>query len=190
LSEIDEILPEGIGEEVEKETLSDLTDRMSTELTSSYSEGEDELLKINEQLAQVDTTSEFFEQEKQRERDRRDRDRAQDLRERLVVGENVDEKDKKWLDRYEAKLLAQEQAAQAGVPVVVAAEEASGGEPAIGGELSALSDEAQTAQQNAANSDDEDELGAEDAALFADSDISADDLVGNEDWDEESESDV
>jgi segregation and condensation protein B len=46
LSEIDEILPEGIGEEVEKETLSDLTDRMSTELTSSYSEGEDELLQI------------------------------------------------------------------------------------------------------------------------------------------------
>jgi segregation and condensation protein B len=191
LSEIDEILPEGIGEEVEKETLSDLTDRMSTELTSSYSEGEDELLQINAQLAQVDTTSEFFEQEKQRERDRRDRERAQDIRERIVVGDNVDEKDKKWLDRYEAKLLAQDQAAQAGVPVAIAAEEAAGVEPAIGEELSALSDEAQASAEAAQEAsladlgeDDEFALGADEEA-FADSDSSQDDLTGNLDWDED-----
>jgi segregation and condensation protein B len=189
LSEIEEILPQGIGEEAEKETLSDLTDRLSTELTSSYSEGEDELLKINEQLAQVDTTSEFFEQEKQRERDRRDRERAQDIREKLVVGEAVEEKDKKWLDRYEAKLLAAEQAAQSGVPVTVSAEEASGNEPQIGGDLVNLTEEAQAAQAARAEDEDDEDMAGLDTALFADSDEGGEDLTGNMDWDEESESD-
>ncbi len=101
LGEIDELLPEGIGDEPEeKETLSDLTDQMSTELTASYSEGEEELNKIAEELKAVDTTSEFFEQEKVRERERKDRERAQDIRERLVLGDAVEDKDKRWLDRY------------------------------------------------------------------------------------------
>lgn len=104
LREIDDLLPEGIGDEEEKESLSDLTESLSQEMTSSYSEGEDELLKIQNQLQQIDTTTEFFEQEKQREREHKERERAQDIRERLVLGDPVDEKDKRWLDRYEARL--------------------------------------------------------------------------------------
>ena len=111
LSEIDELLPEGIGEVEEKESLSDITDRMSYEIVGTYSEAEDELSKINEQLQAVDTTSEFFEQEKIRERERRDRDKAQDIREKIVMGDDVETKDRRWLDRYEAKLLAAERAA-------------------------------------------------------------------------------
>ena len=111
LSEIDELIPEGIGEVEEKESLSDITDRMSNEIVGTYSEAEDELFKINEQLQAVDTTSEFFEQEKVRERERRDRDKAQDLREKIVMGDDVETKDRRWLDRYEAKLLAAEHAA-------------------------------------------------------------------------------
>ena len=108
LSEIDELLPEGIGdeEEVEKPKLADLTDSMSTAIGSSYSEGEDELMKINESLAAVDTTSEFFEQEKIRQREKRDAERAANIREALAVGEAVDKKDERWLARYEAKLNA------------------------------------------------------------------------------------
>ncbi|MES2855137.1 MAG: SMC-Scp complex subunit ScpB, partial [Bdellovibrionota bacterium] len=110
--EIDELLPEGIGEvEEEKEKLSDLTERLSNEITANYSEGEEELAKINESLHAVDTTTEFFEQEKVRERERRDREKAQDLRERIMLGEEVEKNDRRWLDRYDAKLLAADQAA-------------------------------------------------------------------------------
>jgi len=180
LGEIDALLPEGIGEiEEEKETLSDLTDQMSTTLTSTYSEGEDELLKIHEQLQAVDTTSEFFEQEKVRERERRDRDRAQDIRERLVVGEAVEEKDRRWLDRYEAKLhqteAAAHAAATAGVPLI----SAQGAEPApvITEELEALTKEST-------------EVAAAGRAVDHDEDIDAeiDDLAAHVDWDDEKES--
>lgn len=180
MSEIDELLPEGIGEETEKETLSDLTERMSQEVTSSYSEGEDELLKINEQLQSIDTTSEFFEQEKQRERDRRDRDRAQDLRERLMVGEQVEEKDRRWLDRYEARLAAQELAAQAGTPMVVSADEMDA-EPQIVDQLETLTSEN---QREASGGEDDEELNDIDAALIESDDASIDDLAAHTDWDE------
>ena len=198
LSEIDELIPEGIGEVEEKETLSDITDRMSTEITATYSEGEDELLKINEQLQKVDTTSEFFEQEKQRERERRDRDRAQEIRERILVGELVEEKDRRWLDRFDAKMAEGAPIAD-GVPVeaneIVAdfvspegARETDGDQtPAFSEQLEALSEES---TQTASSTDDEDELDTEDASWMQSESESddGDDLSGNLDWDDEKES--
>jgi segregation and condensation protein B len=113
LHEIDQLLPEGIGEEQKKETLSDLTGELSQEVTGvSYSEGEDELLKITDELNHITTSSEFFEQEKQRQREKRDQDRAQDIREALAVGEAVDDKDRRWLERYESAQVAQAQGEQ------------------------------------------------------------------------------
>ncbi len=119
LSEIDELLPDGIGDEAdgEKEKLSDLTSAMSNEIKGTYSEGEEELEEISKTLQVIDTTSEFFEQEKLRQRAERDRERAQDLRERLTIGETLDSKDARWLSRYEAQLERAAQAAEAGQAV-------------------------------------------------------------------------
>jgi segregation and condensation protein B len=123
LAEIDDLIPEGIGEVEDKPVLADITSAMAQDVGSAYSDGEEELGKITDQLQAIDTTSEFFEQEKQRQRDARDRDRAQDIREALTVGEAVEDKDKRWLERYEAKLLEQEaaRAAQAAGLTVPAA---------------------------------------------------------------------
>lgn len=149
LAEIDDLLPEGIGGEEEKETLSDLTSAMSSENSTSYSVAEEELQDISESLKVIDTTSEFFEQEKVRQRVERDRDRAQDIRERITVGEDVDDKDRRWLSRFEAKQEQIAQAAQAGEatgPLVVEDETdgTSSGESVAGASfakaLSALSE--------------------------------------------------
>lgn len=105
LSEIDELIPEGIGDVEEKETLSDVTDSMAEETAAdTYSEGEDELMKISEQLSDINTSSEFFEIEKQRQKDKKEAERAQDIREALAVDEDVSTRDKNWLLRYEEKL--------------------------------------------------------------------------------------
>jgi segregation and condensation protein B len=114
LSEIDQLIPEGIGEpQEEKQTLSDLTGQLSTEVAAkTYSEGEDELLDISGELKAIQTTTDFFENEKRRQKEKRDADRAQDIQERLAVGEAVEEKDKRWLARYELELAAKN-AAQA-----------------------------------------------------------------------------
>jgi segregation and condensation protein B len=112
LSEIDQLLPEGIGEEEEKETLSDVTSSMSQAIGSSYSEGEEELTHITEKINSIDTSSEFFEQEKQRQKEKRDRERAEDIREALAVGEPVEAKDVKWLERYETQIALAQAAAQ------------------------------------------------------------------------------
>jgi segregation and condensation protein B len=161
LSEIDELLPEGIGEVEEKEKLSDITDELSSEFAGGYSDNEEELGKINETLQAIDTTSEFFEQEKVRERERRDRDRAQDLRERLVLGEVVDSKDQRWLDRYEAKLHAIEtQAASAdGTPTTISADDIEATAP-IGDALESLTTETGADHKKMAQSakDDQNEL--------------------------------
>jgi segregation and condensation protein B len=190
LSEIDEILPEGIGEVEERETLSDLTASLSNEISSSYSEGEDELLKIHEQLTAIDTTSEFFEQEKQRERARRDNERAQDIRERIVLGDQVDAKDQRWLDRYEAKLNAPAGEEAAGAEGKTAAEgaiEAEGEQPGdLSEKLEALSADADAAA--AAKLNDDEELTEVDAALMDDDDL--DELAVNGDWDDDSESEA
>lgn len=101
LSEIDDLMPEGIGEDVAKPTLSDMTESLSEEQATTYSQGEEELLKITSELEQISTSSEFFEAEKERQRRDRDATRAQDIRERLAVGEQVEEKDLRWLEKHE-----------------------------------------------------------------------------------------
>lgn len=108
LGEIDQLLPDGIGEEVEeKETLSDVTENMSTMVTTtSYSEGEEELLEITTKLGTITTSSEFFEQEKQRQKQKREKEKAEDIREALAMGEPVENKDIRWLEKYEMQLLA------------------------------------------------------------------------------------
>jgi segregation and condensation protein B len=104
LDEIDQLLPDGIGIEEEDEKLSDVTESLSEDYQGNYSEGEEELTKIEDTLEGIDTSSEFFEEEKRRQKEKRDRDRARDIREALDVGEEVEAKDVKWLERYDKKL--------------------------------------------------------------------------------------
>lgn len=176
LAEIDQLLPEGIGAEEEKETLSDVTDSMSQAIGSAYSEGEDELQDISESLKVIDTTSEFFEQEKVRQRVERDQQKAQDIRDRITFGDEVEDKDRKWLARYEAKQEQIAQAAQAGEsagPLVVdeegetpsestvaaASDVSADEEPGVAGDLAALSEESEDLRMEASASDsDEEEL--------------------------------
>jgi segregation and condensation protein B len=116
LSEIDKLIPEGIGEiedMQEKETLGTLADKIAIAPGQSYSDSENELLTITNTLSEIATTTDFFEQEKQRERDRREAERAQDIRERMIVGELIPDIDQKWLQRFEAKIAAQAAAATA-----------------------------------------------------------------------------
>lgn len=103
LSQIDELLPEGIGDEQEPEkpTLSQITDSMSETIGQNYSQGEDELVKIEEQLSDITTSSDFFEQEKQRQKEKRDAEKAQNIRDALAVGEEVSKRDLNWLTRYD-----------------------------------------------------------------------------------------
>lgn len=108
LSQIDELLPEGIGEEVEeKPTLSMVTDSMSEQVKDvSYSQGEEELGQIEDQLTAISTSSDFFEQEKLRQKMKRDEEKAQNIRESLLVGEEVPKRDVNWLKKYEEGLLS------------------------------------------------------------------------------------
>lgn len=107
LSQIDELLPEGITEEEAKPTLSMVTDSMSEEVKAlSYSEGEEELGKIENELSSITTSSDFFEQEKVRQKQKKDAEKAQDIRDALAVGEEVSNRDKNWLTRYEEALNA------------------------------------------------------------------------------------
>lgn len=108
LSQIDELLPEGIGEEVpeEKPTLSQITDSMSEIIATTYSQGEDELMKIQEQLEEISTSSQFFEEEKRRQQEKRDQEKAQNIREALALGEPVSTRDANWLKRYDEALVA------------------------------------------------------------------------------------
>lgn len=108
LSQIDEILPEGIGEEPEqKPTLSSITDSLSEQVTiMSYSAGEDELMKIEEQLGEISTSSNFFEEEKKRQAEKRNQERAQNIREALTMGEPVSTRDQNWLKKYDEALAS------------------------------------------------------------------------------------
>ena len=155
LSEIDELIPEGIGEEEDKPVLGDVTDSMSLEAASVYSEGEEELTKIEDTLGKIDTTTEFFEQEKAREKARRDKERADGIREALDFDEEVSDKDKKWLARYDKKIeeekLAAEEAAKK-------AEE----EAALAAESGEASDEISTEETTGAD-DESSELFADEA---------------------------
>ena len=107
LSQIDELLPEGITEEEAKTTLSMVTDSMSEHVTDiSYSQGEEELNKIEGELSEISTSSDFFEQEKIRQKMKKDADKAQDIRDALIMDEEVSNRDKNWLAKYEESLLA------------------------------------------------------------------------------------
>lgn len=106
LSQIDELLPEGIDEEAaNKPKLADITDGLVASVdTSSYSTGEEELQKIQDQLEQISTSSDFFEKEKLRQKEQRDRDKAQNIRDAMAVGETVSTRDMNWLKRYDEAL--------------------------------------------------------------------------------------
>lgn len=111
LSQIDELLPEGIGEEEEeKPTLSMVTDSMSQEVKEvSYSQGEEELGLIEADLQTISTSSDFFEQEKIRQKQKRDAEKAQDIRDAMTMGEDVPRRDINWLKKYEEALAMAEQ---------------------------------------------------------------------------------
>lgn len=108
LSQIDELLPEGIDEELaeEKPKLAQLTDSLSEQIVTSYSQGEEELMKIQEQLEEISTTSNFFEEEKRRQAEKRDQERAQNIRDALAFGEPVSTRDANWLKKYDEALAA------------------------------------------------------------------------------------
>lgn len=108
LSQIDELLPEGIGEDEgeKKPKLADVTDEMSQALVGTYSDGEEELMKISATLEDIDVSSEFFEKEKLKQRESRDAEKATNLREALMLGEDIATRDKNWLQRYDEALAS------------------------------------------------------------------------------------
>jgi segregation and condensation protein B len=126
LSQIDELLPEGMTEEEAKPTLGQVADHLAQNFGNlSYSEGEEELEKITSQLTEISTSSDFFEQEKLRIKQKQDADRAQGLREALLMGEEVNARDRNWLTRYEE---AQAAAATGATVAAVTEETATDGE--------------------------------------------------------------
>ena len=109
LSQIDELLPEGIGEDEDeqKPTLAAVTDSMSEQVNSvSYSQGEEELGDIESELQTITTSSDFFEQEKIRQKQKQNAEKAQDIRDAMTVGEEVAKRDINWLKKYDESLLA------------------------------------------------------------------------------------
>lgn len=108
LSQIDELLPEGIGEDEnsEKPTLSQITDAMSEQVATGvgYSQGEDELMKIEEQIGKINTSTDFFEKEKIRQKEKRDEEKAQNLRDAITLGDPVSTRDMNWLAKYDEAL--------------------------------------------------------------------------------------
>lgn len=108
LSQIDELLPEGIDEQQaeEKPTLSMITDSMSESFLGNYSVSEDELMKIEEQLGDIATSTNFFEEEKRRQAEKRDEEKAQNIREALAMGEPVSTRDENWMKKYDEAIAA------------------------------------------------------------------------------------
>lgn len=122
LSQIDELLPEGISNEDEpKPTLASVTDSMSEQVRdASYSQGEDELGKIENELSIIATSSDFFEQEKVREKKRKEAEKAQDIRDAVVMRESVSTRDVNWLKKYDEALALAALGPIADPPPVVA----------------------------------------------------------------------
>lgn len=182
LSEIDELIPEGIGEEEEKEHLSSVTDNMSVEAADSYSEGQEELGKIEETLGLIDTTTEFFEQEKAREKARQEKMKADAIREAIDFDEEVPDKDRKWLERYDKKQedlrLAEEKAAE---EAAKKAEEEASAEETQTEELEASeSDDAEAVEVSSEEATEEEiSEGDESSELFAE-EASEDEVDGDE----------
>lgn len=175
LSQIDELLPEGIGEEeeVKKPVLADVTEAMSEQIaTGAYSTGEEELEKIQNQLEQISTSSEFFEKEKIRQREQRDKARAQDIRDALTMGETVPNRDVNWLKKFDeaiaagTTLAALEEAAKAAKLAAMK----EGAKPAADGEATRGAAEEASSAEGSAETSEEYPLGAEAAgeAILAD----------------------
>ncbi len=105
LSQIDDLLPDGIGEDETqaKPTLSQITDAMSEQVVTGvgYSQGEDELMKIEEQIGKINTSTDFFEKEKIRQKEKRDEERAQNIRDAITMGDPVSTRDMNWLSKYD-----------------------------------------------------------------------------------------
>ncbi len=111
LEEIDQLIPEGIGgEEEEKKTLDTLTGELSLDYGARDAEAEEEYSKITGRLSEISTSSEYFEKEKERQRDQKEKDKADDIRERMIMGQDVEKNEISWLKRFEEKLLAAETA--------------------------------------------------------------------------------
>ncbi len=126
LEEIEQLIPEGITPAEDKKTLDQLTGELSLDYALRDMEAEEELNKISDKLGEIKTTSEYFEQEKVRQRDQRDKDRADDIRERLLLGQYVEDNDMSWLKRYEQKKEQEAQlAAEAASQSTSAAEAAT-----------------------------------------------------------------
>lgn len=108
LSQIDELLPEGIDEQQaeEKPTLAMITDSMSESFLGNYSVGEDELMKIEEQLGDIATSTNFFEEEKRRQAEKRDEEKAQNIREAMAMDEPVSTRDENWMKKYDEAIAA------------------------------------------------------------------------------------
>lgn len=107
LAEIDDLIPEGMldDESAEKEENWETVQDMSLNYQQDHQKDE-EWVKITEEISKIETTTTFFEDEKKREKQLREQERAEDLRESLLNGKEISNKDKKWLDRYEMALAA------------------------------------------------------------------------------------
>lgn len=157
LSQIDELLPEGITEdEAEKPTLSTVTDSMSEQVTIvSYSQGEEELGKIESELLEISTSSDFFEQEKIREKKRKEAEKAQDIRDAMTMGEEVSTRDRNWLKKYD------EMIALGDAPVALSAEAST---------IDAVSVENSDVMSESEPAEEEESLFSEDAEHVMDTD--------------------
>lgn len=193
LSQIDELLPEGIDEVIaeEKPTLATITDSMSETFVGSYSQGEEELLKIQSQLEDIATTSNFFEEEKRRQAEKRDQERAQNIRDALAFGEPVSTRDANWLKKYDEALaagtslvqIAAEKKAQFMKPKAADAGPVEGANEAeaefdANEESDEMSDELAEAVEAFDSDDDLDE--ASDDQMLADADSDEDDSADDE----------
>lgn len=196
LSQIDELLPEGIDEQMaeEKPTLATLTDSLSETFAGSYSQGEDELMKIQEQLEDISTTTNFFQEEKRRQAEKRDSERAQSIRDGLAFGEPVSTRDQNWLMKFDEAIAA-------GTTLVKMAEEKKAqfmkGAAAQNAEAQDSDLSGENTQENEMTSEDViDENNQEDLELAEaveafdndeDSEYASDDSLQEESTDEESE---
>ncbi|MGZ3768248.1 MAG: SMC-Scp complex subunit ScpB [Bdellovibrio sp.] len=192
LSQIDELLPEGIDEQQaeEKPTLASITDSMSETFVGGYSQGEEELMKIQEQLEDITTTTNFFEEEKNRQAEKRDQERAQNIRDALAFGEPVSTRDANWLKKYDEALaagttlvaLAAEKKAAFMKPAANKAPSSEGNSEESGTEnneaISEVIDEVAEALEAFENDEDMDE--ASDDLLLAENEDSMDEETGDE----------
>ena len=109
LSEIDDLIPDGIGaEEDKKESLGEVADGLAQCEGHIYSQAQEELEQITGALSEISTTTDFFEREKQRMKEEQNKKRAQAIREAVEFNEEVSPNDLRWLERHEEGLRQKE----------------------------------------------------------------------------------